>query len=111
MAARARELVAGAQPLRNDVVDKTGRVIDVAAPFDVVVVGIADIDTNVYLGAPWGWATRLFFTDKLDGVGQSGGYCARGFARLGYRPAFVGYVGADPQCRFLVDRLALSAST
>jgi sugar/nucleoside kinase (ribokinase family) len=81
-------------------------VFDMAAPFDVVVVGNAGIDTNVYLAGPLELGHETDYTENLDGVGQSGGYSARGFARLGYRTAFLGYVGDDAPGRFLVDELA-----
>ena len=70
---------------RNDVVDKAGRVIDVAAPFDVVVVGNAEYRHQRLPRGPLGLGHETDVTENLDGVGQSGGYRARGFARLGYR--------------------------
>jgi sugar/nucleoside kinase (ribokinase family) len=81
-------------------------VLTVATPFEVVVVGNAGIDTNVYVGGPLELGHETDYTENLDGVGQSGGYSARGFARLGYRTAFLGYVGDDPMGRFLVDELS-----
>ena len=74
--------------------------------FDVVVVGNAGIDTTVYLHDPIDLGRETDYTENLDGVGQSGGYAARGFARLGYRTALLGYVGDDALGRFLVDELA-----
>ncbi len=74
-------------------------------PFDVVVVGNAGIDTNVYLAEPADLNHETDYTDNADGVGQSGGYSARAFARLGYRTAFLGYVGDDAMGRFLLDEL------
>ena len=63
---------------------------------DVVVVGNIGIDTNVYLpGQDIDFSREANFTDNLDGVGQAGGYSARGWARLGYRTAFIGCVGDD----------------
>ena len=64
-------------------------------PFDVVVVGNAGIDTNVHLGGPVDLDRETEYTENVDGVGQSGGYSARAFARLGHRTAFLGFVGAD----------------
>lgn len=63
---------------------------------EVVVVGNAGVDTNVYL--PDGdidWTVEGNFTENLDCVGQAGGYAARGYARLGRRTAFIGHVGED----------------
>lgn len=63
---------------------------------DVVVVGNVGIDTNVY---PYGdevdWTVEANFTRNVDCVGQAGGYASRGYARLGRRTAFIGYVGDD----------------
>lgn len=74
-------------------------------PFDVVVVGNAGVDTNVHLGGPFDLARETDYTENLDGVGHSGGYSARGFARLGYRTAYLGYVGDDAMGRFVRDEL------
>src|SRR5664280_3085202 len=64
--------------------------------FDVVVVGNAGVDTNVYLpGDRIDWTREANFTDNQDYVGQAGGYAARGYAQLGCRTAFVGSLGAD----------------
>ncbi len=59
---------------------------------DVVVVGNVGIDTNVYFpdGHCFNDKTESSFTTDLDYVGQAGGYSARGFARLGYKTAFIG---------------------
>jgi len=66
------------------------------APAEVVVIGNAGIDTNVYLPGPdVDWSREANFTENLDCVGQAGGYAARGYARLGRRTAFIGHVGAD----------------
>jgi sugar/nucleoside kinase (ribokinase family) len=35
------------------------------------------------------------FTENIDCVGQAGGYSSRGFAQLGKKTAFIGYVGDD----------------
>ncbi|MGW8318828.1 MAG: carbohydrate kinase family protein [Candidatus Promineifilaceae bacterium] len=75
--------------------------------FDVVVVGNVGIDTNVYLaGADIDFSVESNFTENLDYVGQAGGYSSRGFARLGKRTAFVGYVGDDYSGRFVRETLA-----
>jgi sugar/nucleoside kinase (ribokinase family) len=74
---------------------------------DVVVVGNVGIDTNVY---PYGdeidWSVEANFTRNTDCVGQAGGYASRGYARLGRRTAFLGYVGDDFCGRFVREELA-----
>jgi sugar/nucleoside kinase (ribokinase family) len=75
--------------------------------FDVVVVGNVGIDTNVYLhGAEIDWAVESNFTENLDYVGQAGGYTSRGYAQLGKRTAFIGYVGADVGGALIRDEFA-----
>lgn len=65
-------------------------------PPEVVVIGNAGVDTNVYLsGGDIDWSREANFTENLDCVGQAGGYAARGYARLGKRTAFLGHVGED----------------
>lgn len=65
-------------------------------PLDVVVVGAVGVDTNVYLyGEDVDWSVEGNFTENLDCVGQAGGYASRGYAALGRRTGFVGYVGDD----------------
>jgi sugar/nucleoside kinase (ribokinase family) len=74
---------------------------------DVIVVGNVGIDTNVYLpGADIDFQVESNFTLNLDYVGQAGGYAARGYAQLGYKTAFIGYVGDDHNGRFVRDELA-----
>jgi sugar/nucleoside kinase (ribokinase family) len=75
--------------------------------FDVVVVGNVGIDTNVY-GLPDGidLAVESGFTENLDYVGQAGGYSSRGYAQLGKRTAFIGYVGDDFGGRFIREEFA-----
>jgi sugar/nucleoside kinase (ribokinase family) len=46
------------------------------------------------------------FTENLDCVGQAGGYAARGYAQLGKKTTFIGYVGADHNGRFVRDEFA-----
>jgi sugar/nucleoside kinase (ribokinase family) len=75
-------------------------------PFEVVVVGNAGIDTNVHLAAPLALDRETDYTQNLDGVGQAGGFSARGFGRLGHHVAFLGYVGDDALGRLVVDELA-----
>lgn len=63
---------------------------------DVVVIGNAGIDTNIYLqGSDIDFSVEANFTQNIDYVGQAGGYASRGYARLGKRTAFIGYVGDD----------------
>lgn len=63
---------------------------------EVVVIGNAGVDTNVYLpGADVDWSVEANFTENLDYVGQAGGYASRGYAQLGRSTAFIGHVGAD----------------
>jgi len=75
--------------------------------FDVVVVGNVGIDTNVYIaGADIDFGVESNFTENLDYVGQAGGYAARGYAQLGKKTAFAGYVGDDYSGRFVREELA-----
>ena len=63
---------------------------------DVAVVGNIGIDTNVYFyGNEVDFSVEANFTRNLDMVGQAGGYASRGYAALGFRTAFIGFVGAD----------------
>jgi acarbose 7IV-phosphotransferase len=75
--------------------------------FDVVVVGNVGIDTNVYFhsGEP-DFNRESNFTENLDCVGQAGGYASRGYAQLGKRAAFIGYVGDDFSGRFIREEFA-----
>jgi sugar/nucleoside kinase (ribokinase family) len=41
------------------------------------------------------------FTENIDHVGQAGGYASRGYAQLGKRTAFIGYIGDDFGGRFI----------
>jgi len=64
--------------------------------FAVVVVGNVGIDTNIYPeGDTIDFDVEANFTTNHDYVGQAGGYASRGFARLGYKTAFIGHVGDD----------------
>lgn len=82
--------------------------------FDVVVVGNVGVDTNVYpcdLDAATVCETR--FSENIDCVGQAGGYASRGFAALGKKTAFIGYVGEDVfgqlvRDEFMADGIDLS---
>jgi sugar/nucleoside kinase (ribokinase family) len=74
---------------------------------EVVVVGNAGLDTNVYFHSDEpDFSREANFTENLDTVGQAGGYASRGYAQLGKRTAFIGYVGDDFSGRFLREELA-----
>jgi sugar/nucleoside kinase (ribokinase family) len=74
--------------------------------FDVVVIGNVGIDTNVYTYADdIDFSVEANFTHNLDYVGQAGGYASRGYAQLGKKTAFIGYVGDDHQGRFIREEL------
>lgn len=74
---------------------------------EVVVVGGAGVDTNVYLGGDdIDWAVESNFTRNVDSAGQAGGYASRLFAQLGKRTGYIGPVGDDALGRFLCDALA-----
>jgi acarbose 7IV-phosphotransferase len=70
--------------------------------FDVAIVGNVGVDTNIYIaGRDINLDVESNFTENLDCVGQAGGYSARGFAQLGKRTAFIGYIGDDFQGRLI----------
>lgn len=74
---------------------------------EVVVIGNAGIDTNVYLyGADVDFSVEANFSDNRDMVGQAGGYSARGYAALGRATAFIGHVGDDHNGRLVRETLA-----
>jgi len=74
--------------------------------FDVVVVGNVGIDTNVYLpNGDIDFSVESNFTENIDYIGQAGGYVSRGFAQLGKKTAFIGYVGDDYNGRFIREEL------
>jgi sugar/nucleoside kinase (ribokinase family) len=75
--------------------------------FDVVVIGNAGVDTNVYVpGQDVDFNVEANFTENLDYVGQAGGYASRGYARLGKRTAYIGYVGDDHNGRLVREEFA-----
>jgi sugar/nucleoside kinase (ribokinase family) len=77
---------------------------------EVVVVGNVGIDTNVYAhGGDVDLSVESSFTENLDYVGQAGGYASRGYAQLGKRTAFIGYVGDDYSGRFVRQEFACDA--
>lgn len=81
-----------------------------SAGIDAAVIGNAGLDTNVYFyGQEPNFAVESNFTENLDCIGQAGGYASRGYARLGLRTAFIGYVGDDPPGRFIRETFAREA--
>jgi len=75
--------------------------------FEAVVIGNAGVDTNVYLhGRDIDFSLESNFTENIDTLGQAGGYASRGYASLGLRTAFVGYVGDDYSGKMVRDTLA-----
>lgn len=69
---------------------------------DVVVVGNIGMNTNVYFPSnEIDFSVEANFTRNIDIIGQAGGYASRGYARLGYQTAFVGYIGADFSGEFI----------
>ena len=75
--------------------------------FDVVVVGNVGIDTNVYAyDGDVDLTVESNFTENVDYVGQAGGYASRGYAQLGKKTAFIGYVGDDYNGRFIREEFA-----
>jgi sugar/nucleoside kinase (ribokinase family) len=74
--------------------------------FDVAVIGAIGIDTNVYLYTDEvDFSVEANFSQNLDYIGLAGGYSCRGFKRLGYNVAFVGYVGDDYSGRYIRESL------
>jgi len=70
--------------------------------FDAAVVGNVGIDSNVYFAdGEINFTVESNFTENIDYVGQAGGYTSRGFAQLGKKTAFIGYVGDDHNGRFI----------
>lgn len=82
---------------------------DLTKKFDVVVIGNVGIDTNVYFYDEPRFDVESNYTTNLDYVGQAGGYSARGFAQLGYKTAFIGYVGDDFSGDFIRQEFARDA--
>ncbi len=73
---------------------------------DVVVLGAVGIDTCVYLaGRDVDFDVEGNFSENLDYVGQAGGFSSRGFAQLGYKTGFIGYVGDDYHGDFVAAEL------
>lgn len=75
--------------------------------FDIVIVGNVGIDTNVYFSNDIiNFNIESNFTENIDYIGQAGGYASRGFAQLGYKTAFIGYVGDDFEGQFILNEFA-----
>ena len=75
--------------------------------FDVAVIGSVGIDTNVYFYTnDIDFSVESNYTENLDYVGQSGGYSSRSYAQLGWRTAFIGYVGEDHNGGYIRDQFA-----
>jgi sugar/nucleoside kinase (ribokinase family) len=73
---------------------------------EAAVIGNVGIDTNVFFQSSGPtFDQESNFTENIDYVGQAGGYAGRGFARLGKKTAFIGYVGDDYQGRFVREEL------
>lgn len=74
------------------------------ASFDVVVIGNAGIDTNIYLpGWDIDFSVEANFTENIDNVGQAGGYASLCYARMGLKTAFIGHLGDDFSGHYLLD--------
>ncbi|OAA30393.1 carbohydrate kinase [Kosmotoga arenicorallina S304] len=74
--------------------------------FEVVVIGAVGIDTNVYTNAnSIDFVLEASFTENLDYIGMAGGYSSKGFARLGKKTAFIGFVGDDYMGRHIASEL------
>lgn len=66
------------------------------SPFDVIVVGNAGLDVNVYLhSGRLDLGREAHFTRNVENVGQAGGYACRSYAALGQRVAYFGALGQD----------------
>jgi sugar/nucleoside kinase (ribokinase family) len=77
------------------------------SPLDVVVIGAAGIDTNVFpASGDVDFAVEANFARNVDYVGGAGGYSSRGFARLGKQTAYLGYIGDDHNGRLVKEELA-----
>ena len=75
--------------------------------FDVTVIGSVGIDTNIYFyGAGPDFEVESNFTENIDYVGQAGGYASRGYAQLGKKTAFIGYLGDDHLGQLIRDDFA-----
>lgn len=72
--------------------------------FDVIVVGNAGVDTNIFLNSPEiDFTVEANFSTNIDYVGQAGGYTSRGFAQLGWRTAYIGALGNDHNGKLVLN--------
>ncbi len=76
---------------------------------DVTIVGNVGIDTNLYYGDDLDSQVESNFTENIDCIGQAGGYASRGFARLGFRTAFTGYIGNDANGHYIKETFVKEA--
>lgn len=73
---------------------------------DVAVIGNIGIDTNIYLqNQEIDFSVESNFTNNFDYIGQAGGFTCRGFAKLGFMTAFIGYVGDDFMGKYIKEEL------
>jgi len=73
--------------------------------FDVAVLGAAGIDTNIYLHTDEiDFNIEANFSENTDYIGQAGGYSARAYNKMGYKTAFIGFMGNDHQGEFIKDQ-------
>lgn len=74
--------------------------------FDFLIIGGIEIDTNVFLKTPdIDYTIEVNFTDNIDYIGQTGGYSSRLIAQLGYKIAFIGYIGNDFSGEYIKSEL------
>ena len=75
--------------------------------FDAAVIGAAGLDTNIYLyGKDIDFSVEANFSHNLDCLGGAGGYSGIGFAQLGKKTAYIGYIGDDFEGQFVRDELS-----
>jgi len=69
-----------------------------AGQFDLVVIGNAGVDSNVYLvGDAIDFTVESNFTQNIDYIGQAGGYSGRGFAQMKKKHSLCRLCGRGPQ--------------
>lgn len=70
--------------------------------FSIAVIGNVGIDTNVYFNhSEPDFSIESNFTENIDYIGQAGGYSSRIMTQLGFKTAFIGYIGNDSNGRFI----------
>ncbi|MCY3413438.1 MAG: carbohydrate kinase family protein [Candidatus Heimdallarchaeota archaeon] len=73
---------------------------------DFLILGAIGIDTNVYLhGKDIDFTVEANFSDNVDMIGGAGGYSSHLANGLGFRTAFMGYVGDDFMGKYIIDSL------